>query len=144
MCGKAVPFRSAAFLLGYARRQVINGHSPGENGYRRKGTAFPHIRRHSRWAKQMVLLFNFQSLVACNTATGASGATGKEVEGFAVLAQRQGAKAVVASLWPVADRSTKNLMQEFYQLREAKADVTAARRIASRRSVGGAFYRAGR
>ncbi len=66
------------------------------------------------------------TLSACNTATGGSGANGKEVEGFGVLAQRQGAKAVVASLWPVADRSTKNLMQEFYKLREAKADVTKA------------------
>ncbi|HEX4945273.1 MAG TPA: CHAT domain-containing protein, partial [Blastocatellia bacterium] len=64
------------------------------------------------------------TLSACNTATGGSGANGKEVEGFGVLAQRQGAKAVVASLWPVADRSTKTLMQAFYQLREAKADVT--------------------
>ena len=64
------------------------------------------------------------TLSACNTATGGSGANGKEVEGFGVLAQRQGAKAVIASLWPVADRSTKNLMQEFYKLREAKADVT--------------------
>jgi CHAT domain-containing protein/Flp pilus assembly protein TadD len=64
------------------------------------------------------------TLSACNTATGGSGATGKEVEGFGVLAQRQGAKAVIASLWPVADRSTKNLMQELYKLREAKADVT--------------------
>ena len=63
------------------------------------------------------------TLSACNTATGGA-ANGKEVEGFGVLAQRQGAKAVVASLWPVADRSTKNLMQEFYRLREAKADVT--------------------
>jgi CHAT domain-containing protein/uncharacterized protein HemY len=66
------------------------------------------------------------TLSACNTATGGSGATGKEVEGFGVLAQRQGAKAVVASLWPVADRSTKNLMQEFYKLREAKASTTKA------------------
>ena len=41
-----------------------------------------------------------------------------------MLAQRQGAKAVIASLWSVADRSTKNLMQEFYKLREAKTDVT--------------------
>jgi len=59
-------------------------------------------------------------LSACNTATGGSGANGKEVEGFGGLAQRQGAKAVVASLWAVADRSTKSLMQEFYKLREAK------------------------
>jgi CHAT domain-containing protein len=66
------------------------------------------------------------TLSACNTATSGSGATGKEVEGFGVLAQRQGAKAVVASLWPVADRTTKNLMQEFYKLREAKASTTKA------------------
>ncbi len=69
------------------------------------------------------------TLSACNTATGGSGATGKEVEGFGVLAQRQGAKAVIASLWPVADRSTKNLMQEFYKLREAKANTTKAEAI---------------
>jgi CHAT domain-containing protein len=44
------------------------------------------------------------TLSACDTATGGGGADGKEVEAFAVLAQRQGAKAVVASLWPVADK----------------------------------------
>jgi len=64
------------------------------------------------------------TLSACNTATGGSGANGKEVEGFGVLAQRQGAKAVIASLWPVTDRSTKVLMQEFYRLREANAGTT--------------------
>ena len=64
------------------------------------------------------------TLSACNTATGGSGANGKEVEGFGVLAQRQGAKAVVASLWPVFDTSTKELMQEFYRLREAKSGST--------------------
>lgn len=66
------------------------------------------------------------TLSACNTATGGSGANGKEVEGFGVLAQRQGAKAVVASLWPVADRSTKELMQDFYRLREAQAGTSKA------------------
>jgi CHAT domain-containing protein len=66
------------------------------------------------------------TLSACNTATGGSGANGKEVEGFAVLAQRQGAKAVVASLWPVYDASTKVLMQDFYRLRESRADITKA------------------
>ena len=58
------------------------------------------------------------TLSACDTATGGAGADGKEVEGFGVLAQRQGAKAVVASLWPVADASTRRLMQEFYRLRD--------------------------
>jgi CHAT domain-containing protein/tetratricopeptide (TPR) repeat protein len=57
------------------------------------------------------------TLSACDTASGAAGGDGKEVEGFAVLAQRQGAKAVVASLWPVADSSTRLLMAEFYRLR---------------------------
>jgi CHAT domain-containing protein len=66
------------------------------------------------------------TLSACNTATGGSGANGKEVEGFGVLAQRQGAKAVVASLWPVADRSTKELMQNFYRLRETTSNTTKA------------------
>ncbi len=63
------------------------------------------------------------TLSACNTAMGSGGsgsdANGKEIEGFGMMAQNQGAKAVVASLWPVADRSTKELMQAFYQLRES-------------------------
>jgi CHAT domain-containing protein len=66
------------------------------------------------------------TLSACNTATGGAGADGKEIEGFGVLAQRQGAKAVVASLWPVFDTSTKVLMQDFYRIREARADTTKA------------------
>ena len=66
------------------------------------------------------------TLSACNTATGGSGANGKEVEGFGVLAQRQGAKAVLASLWPVADRSTTILMKEFYRIRESQAGMTKA------------------
>jgi CHAT domain-containing protein len=56
------------------------------------------------------------TLSACNTATGGTEADGKEVEGLAVVAQRQGAKAVVATLWPVEDASTSELMQTFYRL----------------------------
>ncbi|HLL75923.1 MAG TPA: CHAT domain-containing protein [Pyrinomonadaceae bacterium] len=66
------------------------------------------------------------TLSACDTATGGTGADGKEVESFAVLAQRQGAKAVMASLWPVADESTKQLMQNFYRLRNAQAGTAKA------------------
>lgn len=60
------------------------------------------------------------TLSACNTALG----DGSEVESFGTLAQRQGAKAVVASLWPVADESTSRLMQEFYRIRESSAGMT--------------------
>jgi CHAT domain-containing protein len=41
-----------------------------------------------------------------------------------VLAQRQGAKAVIASLWPVADASTSRLMQDFYRIRESSGGIT--------------------
>ena len=60
------------------------------------------------------------TLSACNTGVG----DGTEVEGFGTLAQRQGAKAVVASLWPVADESTSQLMQEFYRIRESSPGMT--------------------
>jgi CHAT domain-containing protein len=36
----------------------------------------------------------------------------------------QGAKAVIASLWPVADEGTSRLMQEFYRIRELSVGMT--------------------
>jgi CHAT domain-containing protein len=57
------------------------------------------------------------TLSACNTAVGTG--EGAEVENFAVLAQLKGARAVVATLWPVDDRSTMSLMQTFYRTRNA-------------------------
>jgi CHAT domain-containing protein/tetratricopeptide (TPR) repeat protein len=66
------------------------------------------------------------TLSACNTAIGGMGADGKEVEGFAVLAQRQGAKAVLATLWPVEDRSTHEVMQTFYRLRVTQPGLSKA------------------
>lgn len=60
------------------------------------------------------------TLSACNTGLGDGRGDGREVESFAVLAQRQGAKAVLASLWSVSDTSTAELMKGFYQLRETE------------------------
>lgn len=60
------------------------------------------------------------TLSACNTGMG----DGAEVEGFGTLAQRQGAKAIVASLWPVADSSTSLLMQSFYRHWQSSRDLT--------------------
>ena len=64
------------------------------------------------------------TLSACDTAT--SGSNGKEMEGFAFIAQELGARAVVASLWPVADVGTEVLMREFYQLKETKPQWSKA------------------
>lgn len=66
------------------------------------------------------------TLSACNTATSNGRADGKEVDGFATIAQRKGAKAVIASLWSVADASTQLLMQRFYRIREAQAGLSKA------------------
>jgi CHAT domain-containing protein len=63
--------------------------------------------------------FDFQdidllTLSACETAVGSG--QGSEVEGLAVTAEKQGAKGVLASLWPVADQTTAALMQRLYAL----------------------------
>jgi CHAT domain-containing protein len=77
------------------------------------------------------------TLSACDTAVGDGGAThhGVEVEGLGALAQQAGAKAVLATLWPVADESTSELMRALYKehrdnhrdkadaLREAQLDL---------------------
>jgi CHAT domain-containing protein len=65
-------------------------------------------------------------LSACDTATGSGNGRGPdELEGFAVLAQRQGAASVLASLWPIADASTATLMRNFY-LAARKGSLAAA------------------
>jgi CHAT domain-containing protein len=61
------------------------------------------------------------TLSACETALGDDSVAhhGAEIEGFGALAQEAGAKAVLASLWPVADESTAALMRELYRVHKA-------------------------
>lgn len=55
------------------------------------------------------------TLSACETAVGGGAdANGREIEGFGALAQQRGARAVMATLWPVVDESTGLLMRLFY------------------------------
>ena len=72
------------------------------------------IRRMGKLFDNVKLLV----LSACQTGVGGNG---EEIDGFGELAQQSGAKSVVASLWPVADESTKDLMLTFYaKLKEGK------------------------
>ena len=66
------------------------------------------------------------TLSACNTAVGATGENGREIESFGTLAQDQGAKGVLATLWKVSDQSTCILMKNFYKLHAEHPDMTKA------------------
>lgn len=55
---------------------------------------------------------------ACSTGLGTASTSGREVDGIGYLGEMQGAKTVMATLWPVEDKSTSLLMREFYKLRE--------------------------
>lgn len=67
------------------------------------------------------------TLSACETALGAADASGAEIESFGVIAQRRGAKTVLASLWSIADSSTAQLMTEFYrQYQKGKETISKA------------------
>jgi CHAT domain-containing protein len=62
------------------------------------------------------------TLSACDTGLGGGrDAQGREIEGFGVIAQQQGAKAVLATLWPVVDQSTATLMADMYKQRQDKS-----------------------
>jgi CHAT domain-containing protein/tetratricopeptide (TPR) repeat protein len=87
----------------------------------KKTLTVAHLKSMSQIFSGVELL----TLSACNTATGGEG-EGKEVEGFAVLAQRQGAEAIIATLWKVADPSTSLLMRRFYSLREGRSGMSKA------------------
>jgi CHAT domain-containing protein len=67
------------------------------------------------------------TLSACETGVGGGDkAGGEEVEGLGAVVQKQGAKGVIATLWPVADESTGQLMQHFYRLRDVEKLSKAA------------------
>jgi CHAT domain-containing protein len=76
------------------------------------------------------------TLSACETAVGDANAsyTGVEVEGLGALAQQAGAKAVLATLWPVADGSTALLMRVLYRAHKQdhldKAEALRAAQLA--------------
>jgi CHAT domain-containing protein len=80
---------------------------------------------------------NFKSvelltLSACETALGGPGSDshGAEVESLGAIAQKRGARAVLATLWPVADTSTALLMRSLYEEHQQHQDKADALRQA--------------
>jgi CHAT domain-containing protein/tetratricopeptide (TPR) repeat protein len=66
------------------------------------------------------------TLSACQTATSSSAADGREVDSLGMMAQHRGAKAVMATLWSVEDKSTALLMADFYSRWIEHPDVNKA------------------
>lgn len=92
------------------------------------------------------------TLSACNTAISGLDGNGVEIDALARVMRRQGAGAVLASLWSVGDPSTAVLMQRFYRhwvgdgevtlaraLRNAQLDVRAMPPVSDCRSLRGFF-----
>jgi CHAT domain-containing protein/Tfp pilus assembly protein PilF len=59
------------------------------------------------------------TLSACETARTELDANGVEIESFGVIAQRRGAKTVLATLWSISDNAAPKLMEEFYRQYQA-------------------------
>jgi len=68
------------------------------------------------------------TLSACDTAF-ANSSNGKEIDSLAEAIQSKSGKAVLATLWAVADESTPLLMTEFYRLRKENPKLTKAEAI---------------
>jgi TPR repeat protein/CHAT domain-containing protein len=89
------------------------------------------------WSQYDLADVDLLALSACQTAVASDAVDGAEIDGMGGLAQNAGAKAVLASLWPVADDSTAKLMQQFYERRRSGGlDKAAALREAQLRIMG--------
>ena len=60
------------------------------------------------------------ALSACQTAVSTEANAGSEFDSMGQVAQKAGAKSVLASLWSVNDGSTARLMHAFYENKIAK------------------------
>jgi CHAT domain-containing protein len=66
------------------------------------------------------------TLSGCQTAASSNDSDGREIDGLGITAQRKGAKAVVATLWPVEDSSVGLLVETFYRLWITTSGMTKA------------------
>ena len=85
------------------------------------------------------------TLSACQTGVSTGDANGREVESLGMLAQKKGAKAVLATLWKVADESTSLFMAEFYRIKKAEPQMnkSEAIRLAQKAMIAGRIKSSG-
>ncbi|HUR96750.1 MAG TPA: tetratricopeptide repeat protein [Pyrinomonadaceae bacterium] len=85
------------------------------------------------------------TLSACQTGVSTGDANGREVESLGMLAQKKGAKAVLATLWKVADESTSLFMTEFYRIKKANPTMNKAEaiRLAQKEMIDGKIKSSG-
>lgn len=113
-------------IIHLASHFYFDHHSPLESflllGNKEK-LSLSDIQRNPEFFKGIKLL----TLSACKTAFGDNDSTGKEIEGMAVLAQRNGAKSILSALWSINDEKTSMVMTDFYkrykQLNTDKAEA---------------------
>lgn len=79
------------------------------------------------------------TLSACSTAFTNRTEDGREVDSFGTIAQRPGARGVIASLWSVNDEATSRLMETMYRIRQSNPQLgkSEALRQAQERMAGG-------
>ncbi|MBS1718606.1 MAG: CHAT domain-containing protein [Armatimonadetes bacterium] len=75
-----------------------------------------YLSQIADWGESILGHVDLLCLSACDTAEVIHGGSnaGSEIDSFAGLMMDQGAKAVVATLWPVSDESTPLLVERFY------------------------------
>jgi CHAT domain-containing protein len=66
---------------------------------------------------------NLLTLSACSTAFTNRSQDGREVDSFGTIAQRLGARGVIASLWSVSDEATARLMETMYRIRQGQPEL---------------------
>ena len=81
------------------------------------------------------------TLSACSTAFIGTNIDGREVDSLGTIAQRLGAKGVIASLWSVSDEATSRLMETMYRIRRDQPALGKSEhlRLAQQQMVTGAL-----
>ena len=101
---------------------------------------------------QLVIDARLVVLSACQTGLGSGRMSdvpaGDDWVGLVQSFQAAGARNVIATLWPVDDRATADLMRDFYgELRAGRSEMdalaAAQRRALRRAGTGSPFYWAG-